>query len=231
MFGIRLAELDICIDNKYEYVEKMCEGYKVNTSSHDFSVCVTDEEITREEANGITNRGYLESLAIYRKIAETLTEYDGFLMHGVIIDITGTGVAFLAKSGTGKTTHTMLWKNLIGDKMTIVNGDKPIIRIIDGKVFAYGTPWAGKENIHSNMKTELKNICFIERSEENKCILTNSNEIFERLFPQIYRMSDKTGMIKTLDMIDTVMKKCRFYTIMCNMNPDAAEVAYSEIFS
>ena len=113
------------------------------------------KEITIND-KGIVDNGYLESLAIYRKIAEKVIEYNGFLLHGVVVEVNKCGIAFLARSGVGKSTHVMLWKELLKNKLTIINGDKPLVRIIDGKIFAYGTAWAGKEKLHKNTKTELR---------------------------------------------------------------------------
>lgn len=155
MIEVCLAELNIFIENKYEYTAELCRDY-ICTASCDFSVSVSDFEIEGEDCGKGADCGYLESLAIYRKIAEALPKYNGFLMHGALIEAEGCGIAFLAKSGIGKSTHARLWRELLGDKMKFINGDKPIIRVINEKVFAYGTPWAGKENLQCNAKTELK---------------------------------------------------------------------------
>lgn len=165
MFVICLAELNIAIENKYDYIKAMCRDY-ITDNKANFCVFASDEEIQAENKGTGVDKGYLESLAIYRKIAEKVLEYNGFLMHGAVVEVNKCGVAFLARSGVGKSTHTKLWKELLKNEMTIINGDKPLVRIMDGKIFTYGTPWAGKENIHTNTKTELRKICFIERAEK-----------------------------------------------------------------
>ena len=52
MFQIKIAELVIRIDNKYEYVSHFCEQYKVQEGQEDFAVSATEEEIRREQADG-----------------------------------------------------------------------------------------------------------------------------------------------------------------------------------
>ena len=228
MFDIRIAELNICIENKYDYILDMCRDYLTDGKA-DFSVTASDAEIMAEDKGTGFDKGYLESLAIYRKIAEKIIEYNGFLMHGVVIDTCSCGIAFLARSGVGKSTHTRLWQELLGDKMTVVNGDKPLVRIIDNKFFAYGTPWAGKENIHTNTKTELKKICFIERSEKNECMCMKKGIVFERLIKQIYIPKDNALLYTTLGYINKLIEKCDFYLIKCNTDISAAKTAYEEI--
>ncbi len=228
MFVICLADLNIAIENKYDYIKAMCCDY-ITDNKADFCVSATDDEIQAEDKGTGFDKGYLESLAIYRKIAEKVLEYNGFLLHGVVVEVNKCGVAFLARSGVGKSTHARLWKELLKNEMTIINGDKPLVRIIDGKIFAYGTAWAGKEHIHTNTKTELKKICFIERSEKNECLPMKKNMVFERLIKQIYIPKNKSLLYLTLEYIGTLIEKCDFHLIKCNTDISAAKIAYERI--
>ena len=98
MFTIRLAQLNICIDNKYPYIEDICRDYIADTTAIDYTVSVTDEEIKAEGTEGEYSPQYLETLAIYRKIANKIIEYDGFLMHGVVMSVDNIGIARLVKA-------------------------------------------------------------------------------------------------------------------------------------
>lgn len=229
MLNLRLADLNFQIHNKYGYLEETCVDY-ISDGTPDFSVTVTEEEIKKEQTDGVDDVGYLESLAVYRKISEILPCHNGFLMHGTVIDVDGCGIAFLAKSGVGKTTHMMNWKTLLGNRLTVVNGDKPIIRIIDSKPYAYGTPWAGKEKLNTNMKTPLKKVCFIERSPSNSCEKLDKN-VLHRLLPQVYKPADQNAFVKTLDILDKVIEGVDFYVIKCNKEISSAQIAYNEIFN
>ncbi len=229
MFIIKMADLNIKIENKFPYIEQMCKDYIVPDGEVDFSVSVTEEEMKREETEGGTYLGYLESLAVYRKIAEEIINRDGFLLHGVILKTEEQGVALCARSGTGKSTHASLWLRLLGDKCTIINGDKPLIRIKDGKAVAYGTPWCGKERIHKNDSVVLRGVCFIQRGKTNEIEEIPKNQVFPHLTTQIYVPQKGMQMVKTLDLIDTFVKSTDFYVLKCNMDIEAAEVAYNKI--
>ncbi len=229
MFIVRMAELNILIENKYKYTENMCKDY-ITEGYADFSVSVSDDEISAEN-HGISSDGYSESLAVYRKIAEKIIDYNGFLLHSAVIEAEGCGIAFLAASGVGKSTHTALWLKLLHGKATVINGDKPLIRIKGGKPFAYGTPWAGKENLHTNTKTELKKICFIERSEKNECILFDKKSVLSRLLNQIYIPKKSDKLLKLLELVNILSTSADFYLIKCNTDISAAETAYNTIIT
>lgn len=228
MFTIRIAQTNIEIDNKHSYIEDMCRDY-VTTPEPDFTISVSDDDIKKEITSADINEGYAESLAIYRRIAERLLSYSGFLMHAVVADINGTGVAFLAPSGTGKTTHAELWRKCLGSSFKYVNGDKPLVRVINNRIYAYGTPWAGKENFHSNMKTKLKKVCFIKRAEENSCVRLKKTEILEPLMNQIY-IPENASILSFLNLLSIFIESVEFYTINCNTDISAAKLAYEVIF-
>jgi len=229
MFNIKIADIAIGIDNKYEYIEKMCRDY-ITDETPEFTVSATDEEIMREDDGqpGEFPTFYLETLAIYRKIANKLADFDGFLMHGVLMDCEGKGILLCAESGTGKSTHAALWLRLLGDKCEIINGDKPLIRIQDGKAYAYGTPWCGKEEINKNARVTLDHICFIERAKDNSVIGVKKGEIVQRMLPSVHIPSG-AGAYSVLGSIDVAARGAKFYRILCNMDISAAETAYSEI--
>ncbi len=231
MLNVELAGLHIAIENRYDYIVNYCKDYLADFETVDFSVSATEEEIMAEdkEREGY-HPDYLETLAVYRKIADKLVDYEGFLMHGVVLDIGGTGVAFLAQSGVGKSTHARMWKKLLQEKMTVVNGDKPLVRFDGDTPYAYGTPWAGKEGIQTNMKTPLKNICFIQRAEKNECVKLDKKAALPLLMPQIHRPQDPMAYVKTIDLMTRLVENADFYLVKCTPTPEAAEVACNAIF-
>lgn len=232
MFYAKIADLTIRFDNKYDFLEKMCKDYICEEAVPDLILSATDEEISAEIEEGSVNHpAYLETLAVYRKLSDFLTKSDGLLMHGVVLNVNGSGVSFLAKSGTGKSTHMFLWKKLLGEKCTVVNGDKPLLRFSqDGIVYAYGTPWAGKEGIQTNAKIPLNNICFIERAEKNETFKIDKKEALSYLYSQIYMPNDGSSRIEIFDKLDKLIDFADFYIIRCNMDISAAETAFKVIF-
>lgn len=131
MFCVKLAEVLVAIENRYAFTERLCVDYIANVSPDecDFSVSATPEEIAAENSDGGTfSPAYCESLALYRKICTRMLDYDAFLLHAAVVSYGGRGFAFAAKSGTGKSTHVAQWMRALGDDVTVVNGDKPILR-------------------------------------------------------------------------------------------------------
>ncbi len=232
----KIADLIIDVKCMHTFFERHSREYYVKAKKVDLTLSCSNDEILAEIGYGgsfHTDR-YLEHIAISRKLAEFLPQFKAFVLHSVCIDVDGVGVAFAAHSGTGKTTHMNLWQQLLGERMVIVNGDKPIVRFFDDEPeqpYAYGTPWNGKERLGCNMRTPLKHICFIERSETNYVEKMEKSDVIDRIFNQVYMPKDPVAVMNTMNLIDRLLSCCNLWTIHCNMNPAAAEVAYNTIFN
>ena len=231
MICVRIAELNIGIENKYEFLERFCRKYIIDSPCQiDFKVSATEEEIDAEiEAADIpVKRGYAESICVYRAICgKILREYDGFLLHCALIEYEGRGYAFSAKSGTGKSTHIAIWKKVFGNAVTVVNGDKPIIRYKNGEFVAYGTPWCGKEGYGNNTSVPLSALCFIKRAENNSINGMMPSDAVARIFEQLLIPDDIDSFDKMSSLLDGMLTKVPCYLLECNMDDEAAIVAYN----
>lgn len=226
MFCIKIADLVVAIDHRYPYVERFCREYTVPDGPADLTISVTPEEIERERGDQGFSDGYYESLAIYRKLCRAMLAYDGILMHAAVIAMDGKAYAFAARSGTGKTTHIRQWLTVFGDRVTVVNGDKPIIRRIDGAFYACGTPWRGKEGMGGSGVCPLQAICFVERGEENRIRRMTSSEAIPRLFQQLLLPKEEAEVTPYMALVDQLMKTTKLYLLTCRPDPEAAQVAY-----
>ena len=231
MFIIEIAKIKIQIINKYKYLEKLCSDYIVDSPSFDFSISVSDEEIEEEKKKDEVNHtnGYLESICLYRKICFELIKYDAFVIHACTIKIDNYAYLLSAKSGTGKTTHSRLIKEYLGDRMTYINGDKPIIRIFNGVPYAFGTPWNGKERYGENTNAQVKAIVFIERAKENSIELINKDKLLSKIINQILIPNNEEGVTKTFMLTDILLNNTKQYILKCNMDISAAICSYNAI--
>lgn len=229
MIRISVAGLEIGLDNKYSHIAELSRDYlsKANADA-DISVFASDENIDLEaEASGLSySRGYLESIVLYREIAEALPRFDAFVFHGAVIALDGKAYAVTARSGVGKTTHLSLWLQKFGDRVHILNGDKPILRIIDGTVYACGTPWRGKEGYGIAEMLPLEGIAFLERGEQNEAKKITVGAALIRFVSQIYVPKAPAAASLALSVANRIISSVKLYELKANMDISAATVAY-----
>lgn len=172
---------------------------------------------------------YLETLAVYHKIAEHLLSCDTLLFHGSVIAVDGEGYLFTAKSGTGKSTHTRLWREYFGERAVMVNDDKPLLHITDSGVTVYGTPWDGKHRLSTNTAVPLNGIFLLERDTTNHIEPAAPHVVYPLIVQQTNRSFTADGMKQTLSLIDHMLSVVPVYRLGCNMDIEAARVAYEGI--
>ena len=138
----------------------------------------------------------------------------------------GSAYAVTAKSGVGKTTHTRLWLKAFGGRTHYLNGDKPIIRFIDGTPYACGTPWQGKEDYGRNEMLPLSAIAFLERGIENCAYAIPLRDAVTRLASQVYLPKENPGhTLLAMSLLDKLVRGVRLVRLECNMDISAAHVA------
>ena len=232
----RFADVTVQLKTTYSYVLEYCQAYACE-GLPDLRIATTQADIDFErkktaredEAQGTSDSRFtdpcLETLAVYRRIAEKMPEYDTVLIHGSCVSVDGTAFLFTAKSGTGKSTHTRLWRELLGERAVMVNDDKPLLRVnADGSAIVYGTPWDGKHHLSCNTAVPLKAICILERGTENRIREITKTEALPILIQQTYRPEDPLALAKTLTLIDRLDAK--LFRLSCNMDIRAAELSY-----
>ena len=237
---ILLCDTVFKINNIYSYLEHYCKNYIYNgkrNAEYVVTVSISDITFEREKSRqedikeGIEIREfsdeYLETIAVYRKICRCLLDKDILLFHGSVISVDGAGYLFTAKSGTGKSTHTRYWREYFKDRAVMVNDDKPLLKIKEGKVNVYGTPWDGKHRLSTNTCVPLKAICILNRGSENRICKIDKKDAYAMLLQQVNRpVGDTLAMTKTLNLVDELSESVDFYSMYCTMNIDAARVAY-----
>lgn len=230
MIKIKIADLIVGIDNRYGFVERQCADYIFSGDAEaDFCVRADDQDIEKEKSSSdqVFSDGYIESVCVYRNICNELPRYDAFLLHASVIECDGVAYAFSAPSGTGKSTHTRLWLERFGERARIINGDKPILRFVDGRLTVYGTPWCGKEGYNVNASSPFGALCFINRAEKNSIVRADPSVAVMKLFGQILLPEDEEKASLLLDLLDRMMTQYPVYELYCNMSPEAADVAYN----
>lgn len=232
MFQIELASYVIRIYNQYSYIEKLCKDY-ITENSRTWTVEIKIPETTIQEeqrkAPIQVSLSYCESICVYRQICLELLRYHTMLMHSAVISCDGRGYAFCAKSGTGKSTHIALWKQVLGDRVTIINGDKPLLRQTP-KFTAYGTPWCGKEGWGTRTSVPLNAICFLVRGTQNSIRRMEEPEIIQKLFHQLLIPETEDLLTAEMDMVDHLIQEIPFFELTCNISEEAVWTAYQTLY-
>ncbi|MBR2877011.1 MAG: hypothetical protein IKC01_07725 [Clostridia bacterium] len=154
-----------------------------------------------------------------------IVKFDGVMLHASAVQYENFAYLFSANSGTGKSTHTHLWLKKF-PTAEILNDDKPAIRLIDGKYYAFGTPWSGKFDESINTKTEIAGITFLERGETNTIEKVSGGDVTIDFLNQTVRPGKKEYMIPFMEVLDKILSNVPVYKMKCNISLEAVETSY-----
>lgn len=221
------ADLVFDLEPRYPLTLQRCTAYRTEAAKADVVIRITEQQINDCLARDASfSPAYYEGLCIYRAICTHAAERGAVLLHAATVSVDGKAYAFCAPSGTGKSTHIKLWRRVYGEKVAIINGDKPLLRRKGDQLYAYGTPWCGKEGWHCNTSAPLAGICFLERGTQNDIIRLNAEEATDRLFCQLLKPTPKAGVAGTLDMADYILRNIPLYLLHCDISEQAARLSY-----
>ena len=236
-FHIQIAGQVVSVHSLFESTRDYCRHY-LSGEPADFSVTVTREDMVFEQAalrqeaidEGMRIRvfpdPFLERAVIQRKVAEHLFDKDTLLFHGSAVAVDGEGYLFTAKCGTGKSTHTRLWREVFGDRAVMVNDDKPFLRITDSGVLVCGAPWSGKHGLDTNITVPLKGICILERGAENRIRRMELSGALPMLQKQSCPPPDSEKHPRFQALVTSLGTKTALWHMACNKDPQAALVSY-----
>ncbi len=231
-FNVRIADRVVQVTPVRPYIKDFVRDYLCeDTAQPDIVLRITQEDIDKErrlaESQDGTPGTYPQRLALQRILSARLLDHDTLLVHGSCIAVDGKGYLFTAPSGTGKSTHTRLWREMLGSRATMVNDDKPFICITEDGVTVYGSPWNGSHRLGANVAVPLKALCLLSRSETNSIRPIAAEEAFPVLCEQVHRPEGEEATEKVVALLKLLCSKVRLFALACNMQPEAAQVAYN----
>jgi len=171
---------------------------------------------------------YIASGALFYR---DLLLLDGMMLHSSAVIVDDRAYLFTADSGTGKSTHTALWLKYFDNRARILNDDKPAIRFENDRWYAYGTPWSGKNDISLNLRAEIAGIAVLERAQENHIEQFSGIQALYAILKQVNRPPAMEHRIKLMELLDKLITTVPIWKLQCNMDPDAAIVAYESMSS
>ena len=202
-----------------------CMEYLIHqTVSADITICADRYQPHKWPKLSESGAIYMESgLQFYRE----LLRHDGMMLHASAVAMDGRAYLFSGPSGMGKSTHTRLWQQLFGDAAQVFNDDKPALRRLDDRWFAYGTPWCGKDGININMKVPLVGICFLRRGDHNEIRRLSTQEATANIISQtMRRFRDVERLDLMLSHVEKLVQEVPVYELFNKPELAAAQLSY-----
>lgn len=152
-------------------------------------------------------------------------------IHTSVIQYKGRTVLFLGESGTGKSTHTRLWRENI-EGAVLLNDDSPILRIIDGKAWMFGSPWSGKTPCYKTESYPLAACVRLSQAPHNKIRRLSVAQGYAAIHPSCPPdfAYDDTLYDYISETLSEVLGQVPMYHLECLPDADAARLSCQTVF-
>ena len=151
------------------------------------------------------------------------------LFHSSVISYQGKGYMFLGKSGTGKSTHSSLWLKYI-EGTELMNDDNPVVRILDGKPWVFGSPWSGKTPCYRNVKAPIGAIVRLSQAPSNQIVPLKGVQAYAALVPSISGKRWDQRLAEGLHETENLLvEQARLFHLDCLPDEDAARTCWAAV--
>lgn len=156
---------------------------------------------------------------------------DTVAVHSSCIVYREKAVLFLGESGTGKSTHTRLWReNIPGCEL--LNDDSPVVRCEQGQIRVYGSPWSGKTPCYKAASYPLAGCVRLSQAPRNSIRRLDTLQAYAALHPSFppefaYDESLYDGVSTLLSMM---LRSVPVYHLECLPDREAAELACRTLY-
>ena len=235
---LRLSGVNIVANVEFDSTREYCLDYLSDFECADVTLSVTIDDLRAErdkyhadcrrdgtEPKNLS-RAYFETLALYRKICDALIDFNILLLHGSSLAVDGRGFLFTARSGVGKSTHARIYRERFGERVEMINDDKPLISVTDNGAFIHGTPWDGKHRLSANITRPLSAICILKRGAENRIERVSLLNALPDIIAQTHIPRDKEKTERVLNLLDKLVHNVKLYRLECNTDPSSVETSY-----
>ena len=161
----------------------------------------------------------------------TIAPLGAIAIHSSVIVKNHEAVLCLGESGTGKSTHTRLWRENIEDAR-LLNDDSPIVRMIDGKCIVYGSPWSGKTPCYVNKNVPACAFMRLSQAPYNKIHRLPALSAIGAILPSCPPAFayDNALQDHICNTVSDIISCTPVYHLECLPDAAAAELSYSTIF-
>lgn len=148
--------------------------------------------------------------------------------HGVLMEYEGNGIIISAASGTGKTTHARLWRDL--RRALIINGDRAVCAKTAEGWTGYGLPWSGTSGEQINRSVVIRALVVLRRGETNEAHRISALEAFHQVFAHVlYPSWDKALAEKMMDLLESFLRDVPIFLLSCRPDAESVDVLHAAL--
>ena len=222
----RIADLIVSVPPVGDMPERM-KAYETESDVPEITINIEDLRLSKwKGVNDPDLQYYMETGRVF---CNEMLRFDGMMLHASAVMVDGRVFLFSGPCGMGKSTHANLYLELFGERASVINDDKPVLRRVNNKWYAYGTPWCGKDGINRNAKGPVAGTCFLKRGD-TKIIKLEPKESVSHIIMQTQNyQTDREQMIRLLSLVDLAAREIPVFEFYNHADKEDAAITYESM--
>lgn len=143
-----------------------------------------------------------------------------YAIHSASVFYRNKAWLFSGPSGTGKSTHTNLWKKCLSTP--VINGDLNLLALKDGKPVIHGIPWCGTSGIRDSQTYDLGGIVQLRQEPFNQLLPLSDGQlrlgVFHRLISPLWT---EDMLQNAAAFVNRLSSKIFLGKLGCTISPEA----------
>ena len=208
-FQAQIADIDLTYALRFQKTAENLGHYiqrELLEAQEPISVKDYEFEDWKNLGNEVNPHGEYSLLSL--QTSEALFEHQRFIFHAVAFRWRDKAWLLTAAPGVGKSTQYKNLKELYPEEISIINGDRPVIQILDdGSIMVHPSPWNGKENWHGAKAAPLAGIIFLKQGKENTIRTLTAQEAAVGALSSVFHSYENEEVVKKAAKLATALLK------------------------
>lgn len=152
-------------------------------------------------------------------------ERGAVFLHASFVRRQGEALLFTGPKQIGKSTQAELWRRHRGAE--VLNGDRALLRQIDGRWMAFGSPFCGTSGICVNAAAPLRAVTVLAQGPENRVERVDARQACAAMLSGCsYDPASRRAVEQVLNLAEALWSSVPFYVLRCR--PEEGAVACLE---
>ena len=208
-FQAQISDIDLTYALRYQKTAEHLGSYiqrELLETQEPISVKDYEFEDWKNLGNEVNPHGEYSLLSL--QTSEALFEHQRFIFHAVAFRWKDKSWLLTAAPGVGKSTQYKNLKELYPEEISIINGDRPVLQIMDGGgIMVHPSPWNGKENWCGAEAAPLAGIIFLKQGNENTIKTVTPQEVAVRTLSSVFHSYENEDVVKKAAKMATSLLK------------------------
>ncbi len=230
-YPIQLAGIPLTCDFHFPETADFFKTFYSERHQGENIVSVSDRDKNFWKITGTAFDAYAEYSLLTAPVSDALLKNQCCIMHAAAFTYAGQAYLITGPSGVGKTTQLRSLQSICHDQITVICGDRPVIKIEEsGCITVHPSPWNGKEGLYGSEIAPLAGIICLYRGQGNRILSLKKKDAVIPVYKNlIHSGENEAQIIYAAKFAEVLLNNIPVWQLTSFSVPDSTHLLYKHI--